>query len=112
MGKEIESVPRKNLEALQAYPWPGNVRELRNVIERAMIVSSGKALVVQLPKLASSEAEDTPSLEDTERRHLVTVLGRTGWRVGGKGGAAEILGLNRSTLVSKMKKLGIRRPAF
>jgi len=112
MGKEIESIPRKNVEALQAYPWPGNVRELRNVIERAMIVSSGKTLVVQLPKLASSETENTPSLEDTERRHIVSVLEKTGWRVAGKAGAAEILGLNRSTLLSKMKKLGIRRPAF
>jgi PAS domain S-box-containing protein len=112
MGKEIESIPRKSIDALQAYPWPGNVRELRNVIERAMIVSSGKTLVAQVPKLASSETEDTPSLEDTERRHIVSVLERTGWRVAGKAGAAEILGLNRSTLLSKMKKLGIRRPAY
>jgi len=112
MGKEMESIPRKSIEALQTYPWPGNVRELRNVIERAMIVSGGKNLVVQLPKLASSETEDTPSLEDTERRHIVRVLERTGWRVAGKAGAAEILSLNKSTLYSKMKKLGIRRPAF
>jgi formate hydrogenlyase transcriptional activator len=112
MGKEIESIPKKGIEALQAYPWPGNVRELRNVIERAMIVSSGKTLVVQLPRLASSETEDTPRLEDMERRHIVRVLERTGWRVAGKAGAAEILGLNRSTLYSKMKKLGIRHPAF
>ena len=112
MGKEMESIPRKSIEALQGYPWPGNVRELRNVIERAMIVSSGKTLVVQVPRLASSEAEDTPSLEDTERRHILHVLERTGWRVAGKAGAAEILGLKKSTLYSKMKKLGIRRPAF
>jgi formate hydrogenlyase transcriptional activator len=112
MGKEMESIPRKSIEALQAYPWPGNVRELRNVIERAMIVSSGKTLVVQLPKAGSSETEDTPSLEDTERRHILHVLERTGWRVAGKAGAAEILRLKKSTLYSKMKKLGIRRPAF
>jgi DNA-binding NtrC family response regulator len=112
MGKEIESIPRKCIDALQAYSWPGNVRELRNAIERAMIVNSSKTLVVQVPKLASVETEDTPSLEDTERRHIVSVLERTGWRVAGKSGAAEILGLNRSTLLSKMKKLGIRRPAF
>ena len=112
MGKEIEGIPRKSIEALQAYPWPGNVRELRNAIERAMIVNSGKTLIVQVPKLASMETEDTPSLEDTERRHIVSVLERTGWRVAGKAGAAEILGLNRSTLLSKMKKLGIRRPAY
>jgi DNA-binding NtrC family response regulator len=112
MGKEIEGIPRKCIDALQAYTWPGNVRELRNAIERAMIVSSSKTLVVQVPKLASVETEDTPSLEDTERRHIVSVLEKTGWRVAGKSGAAEILGLNRSTLLSKMKKLGIRRPAF
>jgi len=112
MGKEIESIPRKSINALQSYPWPGNVRELKNVIERAMIVSSGKTLSVQVPKFASSEAEDTPKLEDTERRHIVSVLEKTGWRVAGKGAAAEILGLNRSTLLSKMKKLGIKRPAY
>jgi PAS domain S-box-containing protein len=112
MGKEVESIPRKGIESLQSYPWPGNVRELRNVIERAMIVSGGKTLVVQLPKLASSETEETSGLGDTERRHIVTVLERTGWRVAGKAGAAEILGLKRSTLFSKMKKLGIRRPTF
>ena len=112
MGKEIESIPRKSMDALQSYPWPGNVRELRNVIERAMIVSSGKTLSVQVPKFVSSEIEETPILEDAERRHILSVLERTGWRVAGKGGAAEILGLNRSTLLSKMKKLGIRRPAY
>jgi DNA-binding NtrC family response regulator len=112
MGKEIESIPRKNLDALQTYPWPGNVRELRNVIERAMIVTSGKTLTVQAPKPVSLETEDALSLEETERRHILSVLERTGWRVAGKAGAAEILGLNRSTLLSKMKKLGIRRPGF
>jgi len=112
MGKEVESISRKSIDALQAYSWPGNVRELKNMIERAMIVSSGKALVVQVPRPVSLETEETPSLEDTERRHIVSVLERTGWRVAGKAGAAEILGLNRSTLLSKMKKLGIRRPAF
>jgi formate hydrogenlyase transcriptional activator len=112
MGKEIESIPRKSIDALQSYPWPGNVRELRNVIERAMIVSNGKTLAVQVPRLTPSEEEDTPSLQDTERRHIVSVLERTGWRVAGKSGAARILGLNHSTLFSKMKKLGIRRPDY
>jgi len=112
MGKEIESIPKKSIDALQSYPWPGNVRELRNMVERAMIVSSGKILAVQVPKLTPSETVDTPSLEDTERRHIVSVLERTGWRVAGKSGAAKILGLNHSTLFSKMKKLGIRRPDY
>jgi transcriptional regulator with GAF, ATPase, and Fis domain len=112
MGKEIENISRKSIDALQSYPWPGNVRELRNMVERAMIVSSGKILAVQVPKLTPSETVDTPSLEDTERRHIVSVLERTGWRVAGKSGAAKILGLNHSTLFSKMKKLGIRRPDY
>jgi formate hydrogenlyase transcriptional activator len=110
MGKEIVSISKKSMEALQSYSWPGNVRELRNVIEHAMIVSSGKTLVVHAPELPSSETRDTRNLGDMERGHIVKVLERNGWRVGGRGGAAEILGLKRSTLYSKMKKLGIHRP--
>jgi len=110
MGKEIENISKKSMESLQSYPWPGNVRELRNVLEHAMIVTSGKTLVVQAPKLTSLETSDVRNLEDIERRHIVSVLERNGWRVGGKGGAAEVLGLKRSTLYSKMKKLGINRP--
>ena len=110
MGKEIENISKKSMESLQSYSWPGNVRELRNVLEHAMIVSRDKTLAVQAPKLTSSETSDTCNLEDMERRHIVSVLERNGWRVGGKGGAAEVLGLKRSTLYSKMKKLGINRP--
>jgi transcriptional regulator with GAF, ATPase, and Fis domain len=110
MGKEIVSIPKKSMEALQSYSWPGNVRELRNVIEHAMIVSSDKTLVVQAPKASASETAVGRNLEEMERRHIVSVLAKNGWRVGGKGGAAEILGLKRSTLYSKMKKLGIQRP--
>jgi formate hydrogenlyase transcriptional activator len=109
MGKEIESVSRTTLESLRSYAWPGNVRELRNVIERAMILNSSKHLVVRAPKLESSKTETPGDLEDVERRHIVNVLENTGWRVSGKGGAAEVLGLNRTTLQSKMKKLGIKR---
>jgi formate hydrogenlyase transcriptional activator len=110
MGKKVEGVSKGAIEALQSYPWVGNVRELRNVIERAMIMSSGKTLVVQALKHAPSETSAVRSLEDMERRHIVSVLERHGWRVGGKGGAAQVLGLKRSTLYSKMKKLGIDRP--
>jgi PAS domain S-box-containing protein len=110
MGKEIVSISKKSMDALQSYSWPGNVRELRNVIEHAMIVSSDKTLVVDAPKAASLEAPGARNLEDMERGHIVSVLAKNGWRVGGKGGAAEVLGLKRSTLYSKMKKLGIHRP--
>jgi transcriptional regulator of acetoin/glycerol metabolism len=110
MGKEIVSISKKSMEALQSYSWPGNVRELRNAIEHAMIVSGDKTLIIRAPKQPLSETSDARNLEDMERRHIVSVLERKNWRVGGKGGAAEVLGLKRSTLYSKMKKLGIHRP--
>jgi transcriptional regulator with GAF, ATPase, and Fis domain len=109
MGKEIETISKKSMETLQSYSWPGNVRELRNVIEHAMILSKDKTLVARVPKLGSLEAPATRDLEEMERRHIVSVLERTGWRVAGKGGAAEVLGLKRTTLQSKMKKLGVKR---
>jgi transcriptional regulator with GAF, ATPase, and Fis domain len=109
MGKEIESIPKKTMQALRSYSWPGNVRELRNVIEHAMILSKGKTLDVQVPKRASSEIYVASNLKDLERRHILAVIEKVGWRIGGMGGAAEVLGLKRTTLVSKMKKLGIKR---
>jgi formate hydrogenlyase transcriptional activator len=109
MGKEIESIPKKTMQALQSYSWPGNVRELRNVIEHAMILSKGKTLDVDVPKRASSETDATGNLQDMERMHVVAVLEKTAWRIAGQGGAAEVLGLKRTTLQAKMKKLGIKR---
>ena len=111
MGKRIEHISRKSMEALQRFPWPGNARELRNVVEHAMIVGSGKNLDIGIPQRASSEIFANLSLEAIERRHILGVLQKSGWRLTGQGGAAEILGLKRTTLQSKMKKLGIRRPA-
>jgi PAS domain S-box-containing protein len=111
MGKRIEHIPRKNMEHLEQYPWPGNARELRNVVEHAMIVSNGKTLDIDLPRRASREVPGKLTLEDAERGHILDVLHKSGWRIAGRGGAAEILGLKRTTLQSKMKKLGIRRPA-
>jgi formate hydrogenlyase transcriptional activator len=109
MGKVIESIPKRTMQALQSYSWPGNVRELRNVIEHAMILTKGKTLDVQVPKRASSETDASGNLEELERGHIVAVLEKSGWRVAGQGGAAEVLGLERTTLQSKMKKLGIKR---
>jgi transcriptional regulator with GAF, ATPase, and Fis domain len=113
MGKQIENIPRRSMEALQRYPWPGNVRELRNIIEHAMIVTSGKILEVIMPEVKSTGPSDSNdlSLESAERRHLLTVLKKCGWRIHGAGGAAEVLGLKRTTLHSRMKKLGIERPS-
>jgi formate hydrogenlyase transcriptional activator len=110
MGKRIDTISRNRMEALQRYSWPGNVRELRNVIEHAMIVTSGKTLAIDPPRLGSSETPKIRNLEDLERAHILSVLERSGWRITGNGGAAEVLGLKRTTLQSKMKKLGIRRP--
>ncbi|MFZ0611286.1 MAG: helix-turn-helix domain-containing protein, partial [Desulfobacterales bacterium] len=111
MGKEIKNIPKKTIQTLQGYSWPGNVRELRNVIEHAMILSRDKTLAVQVSQRSSSETDAAGNLEDIERRHILAVLKKTGWRVAGQGGAAENLGLKRSTLYSKMKKLNIRRTA-
>lgn len=110
MSRDIKSIPKKTMEELRSYSWPGNVRELTNVIEHAMILSKGKQLVVHLPNLGSWGTEANRTLEDIERKHIVAALEETGWRIDGKGGAAEILGLKRSTLYSKMKKLGLMRP--
>ena len=107
MGKEIETVSRKTMASLQSYSWPGNVRELRNVIEHAMILAGNSTLVVNFPRSGSKETEEVHLLGDLERKHIVSVLEKTGWRVGV---AAGILGLKRSTLYSRMKKLEIRRP--
>jgi len=100
------------MEALKRYPWPGNIRELRNIIEHAMIVSSTNTLLVDLPQLGSSETPKDRNLEDMERGHILAVLEKAGWRIRGSGGAAEVLNLKRTTLQSKMKKLGIKRPTM
>ena len=107
MGKKILTVTRKTMESLQRYPWPGNVRELRNVIERAVIVSSGEFLQVQIPLLPDADHHSAITLEEAEHRHILEVLEKTGWRIKGPRGAAEILGLKPSSLYSIMKKLGI-----
>ena len=109
LGKTIELIPKKNMDALERYPWPGNIRELRNMVERAMIISNGPSLVVDLPDQAVAAPSSAMSFEEMERSHIISVLDGAGWRVRGKEGAAEKLRLKPSTLESKMKKLGIRR---
>jgi len=111
MGKVIDTIPRAVMERLQHYPWPGNIRELRNVIERAVITSRGSALEVQLPKFPGARGGEPPivELEEVERRHILAILQRTGWRVRGENGAARFLGLKPTTLEARIKKLGILR---
>ena len=112
MGKRIENIPKRTMDALQRYPWPGNAREMRNCIERAMIVTKGKILDVPIPAMLPREPEPVAprNLEDLERGHILGVLEKATWRLAGRGGAAEILGLKRTTLQSRMRKLGIKRP--
>jgi DNA-binding NtrC family response regulator len=109
MGKRIDNITRDCMANLQNYHWPGNIRELRNVIERALIVCKGRTLQVAPPQIERGEPGNDLSLEEIERKHILSVLEKTGWRISGKGSAAGILGLKRTTLQSKMKKLGIQR---
>ncbi len=112
MGKHVGPLGAEVLNRLSAYAWPGNVRELQNVIERAVILSpKGRFEVGDFVAAPASESPKQParSLEDVERRHIVAVLEETGWRISGERGAAKILGLKRTTLESRMKKLGILR---
>jgi PAS domain S-box-containing protein len=108
MGRAVEAVSQQSLQALQNYPWPGNIRELRNAVERALITCQGPMLFIEPPALARSTATGM-TLEEVERAHILRVLEMTGWRVRGRDGAANILGLPPTTLDSRMAKLGIRR---
>jgi chemotaxis protein methyltransferase CheR len=112
LGKSIESIPTSVMNTLQDYQWPGNVRELENVLERAVINSSGPKLrlVDELKKPHKDLTTAQKTLEEVERDHIVRVLEHTNWKVSGKNGAAEILGLNRSTLRARIRKLGIHQP--
>lgn len=107
MGKKIRRISARDMNALQMYSWPGNIRELRNVIEHSMIVSQGDTLEVQRLSAVAVHEERSGSLEDMEREYIRQVLGKTGGRIKGPQGAAELLGMNPSTLYSRMRKLGI-----
>lgn len=109
-GKQIASVSPRTMEDLQAHSWPGNIRELANVIERAVIHTHGSVLqVVDHFKPAAAESVPTETLEEVEREYIIRTLEITGWRIEGPHGAAKILGLNPSTLRTRMIKLGIQR---
>jgi chemotaxis protein methyltransferase CheR len=115
LGRTIARVPRRAIDALMAYAWPGNVRELENVIERALIRSTGPTLRLEEPLGPSARGAAGPPalvrLDAVERAHIRRVLEACDWKIDGTGHAAETLGLNPSTLRSRMRKLGIRRPA-
>lgn len=113
IGKSIESVGRATMDLLVAYPWPGNVRELENVLERAVILSSGPILEIDpdflpVPEVPAARRDDA-RLEEVERNHIREVLETTNWVIEGARGAAKVLGLHPNTLRSRMKKLGLVR---
>jgi len=111
LGKTIEMIPARLMDSLQNYHWPGNVRELENVLERAVINSSGPKLrlVDELKQPRKDQPEASRTLADIEREYILRVLDQVNWKVSGKNSAAEILGLDRSTLRARMKKLHIRK---
>ncbi len=121
MGKRIDRIPEETLRALSSYSWPGNIRELQNLIERAVIRSNGGVLQNPLPisklqnpwstsKKITVTVRSQNTLIDSTRAAILQALCAAGWVIGGSGGAAARLGLKRTTLIAKMKKLGITRP--
>ena len=120
MSREIETIPYETMSALSSYQWPGNIRELQNVIERAVILSNEGVLPNPLPPVGTqsvtiASTACTPpvtTLRDSERALIQHTLERVGWVIGGPKGAAAKLGLKRTTLIHKMRKLGIYRPAL
>jgi transcriptional regulator of acetoin/glycerol metabolism len=113
MGKQIDSIPDDTLAALKAYSWPGNVRELQNLIERAVIRADNGVLPNPLPISENNPmpmARTGTAFHDSQREVILTALRTTSWVIGGPRGAAARLGLKRTTLITKMKKLGISRP--
>ena len=111
MGRKVDSVQARTMQKLQRYAWPGNVRELRNVIERNLILGTGPVFRAEIPELEDAIDSTTRSLDEVESEYLCSVLQAKGWRIRGKGGAAEVIGLKPTTIEARIKKLGIHRPA-
>jgi transcriptional regulator with GAF, ATPase, and Fis domain len=115
MNRRIETIPDITMEALRHYGWPGNIRELQNFLERSVILSPGPTLQAPVEALSQhrtqSAAPGAPvTLEEAETRHIIAVLQQVNWVIGGPKGAAEKLGLKRTTLIATMRRLGITRP--
>jgi len=111
-GKAIDSVPQDVLRAFEEYHWPGNIRELQNFIERSVILTRGMQLRAPVAELRNDDlptASGPRTLEDADRAHIISALHETNWVVGGLNGAAARLGLKRTTLAAKMRKLGVSR---
>jgi DNA-binding NtrC family response regulator len=111
MGRNVEGVHASTMRGFQKYSWPGNVRELANVIERNLILNAGPVFRAELPDLGLDNNRSLRRLDEVETEYFRNVLQSTHWRVRGRGGAAEVLGLKPTTLEARLRKLGIRRPA-
>lgn len=113
LGRSCRPLDRQQVKDLASYRWPGNVRELRNVIERSVIMATGEHARIDLAMAADGSQERSflteEELKQFERRNLVAALARSGWKVSGAGGAAELLGVKPTTLASRMKRLGVAR---
>jgi formate hydrogenlyase transcriptional activator len=114
MNKQIETIPTETMNALARWEWPGNVRELENFIERSVILSEGTILNVPLSELRPvyAGARHDATLESLEREHIVQTLRETGGVISGSHGAAARLGMKRTTLQSRMQKMGISRKDY
>jgi transcriptional regulator with GAF, ATPase, and Fis domain len=119
MGKQVDTIPPETMAAFQSYSWPGNIRELQNLVERAVILSRDSVLQnplhkkqteLMIPSLLSRTYYTSKAFEDSHRALIVETLEQVGWIVGGPRGAAGKLGLKRTTLLGKMRRLGISRP--
>jgi formate hydrogenlyase transcriptional activator len=109
LGRRIEEIPTAAMEALSKYCWPGNVRELQNFIERAVILSHGRVLHAPLSDLEQSQKSKLCTLEDVEKEHVLQALREAHWVIGGPKGAAVRLGMKRTTLAYRIRKLKIPR---
>jgi DNA-binding NtrC family response regulator len=110
LNKTIDSIPEEVLEVLKAHDWPGNIRELQNCIERAMLYSPGSVLRLPLDlkqTVKQNSESGSRTLADADREHILETLTQANWLIGGQDGAANRLGLPRTTLIYKMRKLGI-----
>ena len=110
IGRKMKLIPQKTMDMLQDYSWPGNVRELENVIERGIINSPEHSLRVELPDRPAFDLDEHKTLEEHERDYILRILKKTKWRIAGPKGAAGILGVNPSTLRSRIQKLNIQKP--
>lgn len=113
-GNSFDGIPKREMDKLLQYDWPGNVRELENIIERGTILNSGPYF--QIPEIGAGKPETNeerknPSLKENERCHILWAMRKTGWKIRGKDGASELLSIHPSTLLFRMRKLGIQKPA-